>query len=68
MENLDILFKFFSDSSWTVISENIKAEENRFSWRVPQSGEDSCMIKIIDSYDDSINDISGMFFQIFPLS
>ena len=48
--------------SWSVISENIRAEENRYSWRVPQSGEDSCRIKIIDSNDDSISDISGLFY------
>jgi len=62
VENIDILYKLFSDSSWSVISENIRAEENRYSWKVPQSGEDSCMIKIIDSNDDSINDISGIFY------
>ena len=61
IEYVDIHYKFSIDSSWSIISRNISAIEFRYSWIVPQIAGDSCRIKIIDSNDDSIYDISDLF-------
>jgi len=61
VEFVDIHYKFSIDSSWSIISQNISAIEFRYSWIAPQIASDSCRIKIVDSNDDSIYDISDLF-------
>ncbi len=39
-----------------------------FNWSVPVINSDSCLIRVKDSYDFSINDVSDTFFSIKPFS
>ena len=62
VNHIDLFYKFWEDEDWTLISDNVLASELSYNWVVPQEVEDSCMIKLANSENSYMYDLSGRFY------
>jgi len=62
-----ILLSTNGGSNWTMIADSVNALLGTYSWTVPNTPSQQCLIKIIDIQNTNRNDISNNFFKINPI-
>jgi len=50
--------------SWITITDSVDASLNNYSWTIPNTPSNACLIRILDISDTSVVDISDNFFVI----
>ena len=63
VENVLIEYSLDSGSSWNVIT-TIAASEGSYSWSIPNNPSNNCLVKISDSADSGVSDVSDNTFTI----
>ena len=64
ISNIDIEYTTDNGNNWTAIISNYAAVNAYYSWNVPASPSDQCLIRILESGNPSVNDISESVFTI----
>lgn len=67
LDNIKIEYSIDSGSTWTNIISNISASTLSYTWIVPSTGSNKCLIKITDIVS-GISDMSDSVFTISPPS
>jgi hypothetical protein len=60
----NIYYSVNGGTDWVSIATSYNTIENNFEWNVPNTSSVNCLVKITDSNDESIFDISDQFFII----
>lgn len=64
IDKIDILFSDNDGSSWSEIQTNISNDVKKLKWEIPNSISEKCLVKIIDSSDNTIFNSSQKNFEI----
>lgn len=64
VENVDIQYSSDHGSSWTSIATAVTTEEGKYSWKVPADASETTLLRIADSEDDEMSDVSDNVFAI----
>lgn len=62
--NVNIELSIDGGSNYTTIVSNYAAALGTYSWLVPATASDNCLIRISNSANAAVNDISSAFFEI----
>jgi Peptidase C10 family/Carbohydrate family 9 binding domain-like/Concanavalin A-like lectin/glucanases superfamily/Secretion system C-terminal sorting domain len=62
--NIDIDYSTDNGSTWNSITTNLTASLNSYSWDVSATASEQCLIKIYETGNSSLNDISEDIFTI----
>ena len=62
VENVNLYYKQYSESTWTEIESNVTAETGQYEWNVPYFEYDSCFILIESAENSTTADTSEMFY------
>ncbi len=65
--NVNIEFSSNNGTSWSSIANNIQASLGTYSWTVPNSYSQNCRIRISNSVNAAVNDVSDNTFTISSL-
>ena len=68
VQSVKIEFTSNNGVTWSILSANYPADSGRFAWTVPNINSTQCKIKITDSNDPGIYDISNSSFTISPVT
>ena len=66
ISNLKLEFSSDNGNSWLTIANNVSAAAGSYNWTVPNINSNQCLIKISDSSNNTIWDISDNPFTIRP--
>ena len=64
IENLNIEYSLNNGGNWITIASGIPASSYAYTWTVPETPSNKCLLRIIDSADVSISDQSDGLFSI----
>ncbi len=64
ISNINIDYSTDNGNNWNSIATNIPANSGQFSWNVTATPSDNCLIKIYETGNSSLNDISESQFSI----
>lgn len=64
IENVNIEFSSDNGSTWTQIASGIAASQKSYTWKVPESVSEHCLVRVSDAVNASISDESDATFQI----
>lgn len=64
VDTIDVAYTIDNGLTWTTIADNISASPTYMNWVVPVTPSTRCRIKITDSYNTSITDMSDQLFTI----
>ncbi len=67
VNNIDISYSSDNGSTWIEVSNNVTAQSGYFTWVVPFSISDNCLLRISDSENPGLTDISDSDFAILPV-
>ena len=62
--NIDIEYSINNGSEWLAIDNNISASNNHYEWNVSSTSSDNCLIRVSESGNVSIKDVSESVFTI----
>ena len=64
VSNIDIEYSTDNGSNWDMLATNLISETNYYIWEVSATPSDQCLIRISESENASLNDISESLFTI----
>lgn len=64
LDNIDLLYSIDTLRTWKIIDSNISAQALGYDWKIPNIPTNHGIIKIRDTRDTSLNDVSDTSFMI----
>lgn len=64
ISNIDIEYSTDNGSNWTSVATNILANSSHYNWNTSASASEQCLIRISETDNQSLNDISENIFTI----
>jgi hypothetical protein len=64
---VNITYSTNNGSSWTAVASGVNAAAQTYSWTVPNTVSNQCLVKITSAADSSVTDVSNAVFSIVPL-
>ncbi len=64
VDTVDIEYSINSGENWSAVANSIPAASSSYTWKIPEVVSENCRVKITDSKDSSVYDISNRDFQI----
>jgi hypothetical protein len=66
--NVNIEYSVNNGTSWIVIIESTGAAQGKYTWTVPNANSTQCRVRVSDSSNAAVNDISNAVFTIYPVT
>ena len=66
--NVDISYSINNGSSWISVAATVNASLGTYSWTIPNNPSQNCLVKVANSLDGSVNDVSNNTFVISSLN
>ena len=64
VSTIHIVYSIDNGNNWTMIESNFPANSKSYSWTIPNTPSNSCLVKLNDASNATINDISDNIFTI----
>ncbi len=65
--NVKLEYTADNDTNWITINESVSANSGAYSWVVPNTPSDNCRVRISNTDNSAINDVSNNVFTIVAL-
>lgn len=62
--NINIEYSFDNGVSWVSIADSVTASIGSYSWTIPSTPSNTCLVRISNTDDAAVNDISDNTFEI----